>query len=186
MKAALAGIIQHWRLTVNVLAGLVAGSVLMAAVILAVPSASQPVQTQPSRTITDTTKSTNDGQKTTVETTHTAVSNAPSLLERYLAEGRLELLVRFGLATIAAFLAGAVVQRTLLGQYAITLPFVTVPGVSETAASSAQAIGQVSDSLERQAEDTRTALTQAADALDAAALALREVRELRRSLGRTD
>lgn len=64
------------------------------------------------------------------------------LIERALAPGGL-LLVRLGIAALAAFLAGAVVQRTLLGRFGIKVGGLEVPELEKAAAASDDALSQL-------------------------------------------
>jgi len=154
--------------------------VLGVGVIWVVPTPSNP--STAGQTVTDTTKTTTGPQGTVVEKTHVTVTSAPSIWERYLAEGRLEVIVRLAFVLLAAYLAAAMVQKVILGQYAITLPFVTIPDISEAVASSAKGIDDLQKTVSKQSDDLKYALQEAALALEASAQALRQVKELRRTV----
>jgi len=83
------------------------------------------------------------------ETTTTTSEARDSLFERALA-GAGFLFFRIGLAALAAFLAGAVVQRTLLGDFAVKVGPVEVPDLPAAAEASKNAITEMKDSLTRQ------------------------------------
>src|SRR5882724_4490205 len=83
------------------------------------------------------------------ETTTTTSEANDSLFERALA-GAGFLFFRIGLAALAAFLAGAVVQRTLLGNFAVKVGPVEVPDLPAAADASKTAITEMKDSLKRQ------------------------------------
>lgn len=93
-----------------------------------------------------------DGRKTVEETT----SDDPgSLLERSLAAGGL-LLMRLGVVAGAAFLAGAVVQRTMLGHFALELGPLKVPDLPEAAAASEEGIAALKTRVVQQDGTIRT------------------------------
>ncbi len=172
---------SRWRNISTGAAAVIALGIFGAGLIWIVPTPGPPITT-PAETVTDTTKTTSDGQKTVIEKTHVTSTSPPSIWERYLAEGRVELLVRLGIVSLAAFLAAAFVQKVMLGQYAITLPFVTIPGISDAAASSAQGLEELQKTVSKQSDDLQLALNQAAVALDGSAQALRQVKDVRRRL----
>jgi hypothetical protein len=84
-----------------------------------------------------------------------------SFVERAFAEGGL-LLLRVGIVALAAFLAGAVVQRTLLSDFALKVGPVEVPELRRAAAVSDRALGDLTAALDSQAEKTARALEVAA------------------------
>lgn len=170
------------RTAANIAAGVTVLLVLGVGVIWVVPAPSNP--STAGQTVTDTTKTTTGPQGTAVEQTHVTTTSAPSIWERYLAEGRLEIVVRLAFILLAAFLAAAMVQKVVLGQYAITLPFVTIPGISEAVASSAKGLDDLQKTVSKQSDDVKYALREAASALEASAQALRQVKELRRRVRR--
>ena len=100
---------------------------------------------EPRNTTTRVTKVDAQGREST-ETTEEEADD--SFLERSLADGGL-LLLRLGLIALAAFLAGAVVQRTLLGEFAVKAGPIELPA-RETAAISAKAIGDIQTGLDAQ------------------------------------
>jgi hypothetical protein len=84
-----------------------------------------------------------------------------SFVERSFAEGGL-LLLRVGIVALAAFLAGAVVQRTLLSDFALKVGPVEVPELRRAAAVSDRALGDLTAALDSQAERTARTLEVAA------------------------
>jgi hypothetical protein len=106
------------------------------------------------------------GKQVTKTTTAEA---SRSFVERSLASGGL-LLLRIGIIALAAFLAGAVVQRTILGVFAMKLGPLEVPELAKrTAEASDEAVEQIKGELGRQAEATQAAMTAAAGAAEAVA-----------------
>jgi hypothetical protein len=114
--------------------------------------------------VTTTVTRTRIGKKKPAEITTRVVTSSPasgkqttvtlreaddSLLDRALA-GAGFLFFRIGLAALAAFLAGAVVQRTLLGSFAMKVGPVELPDLPAAANASMSAIRDVKDSLKRQ------------------------------------
>lgn len=97
------------------------------------------------------------------KTTKTTTAEASrSFVERSLASGGL-LLLRIGIVALAAFLAGAVVQRTILGRFDMKLGPLEVPALAQKAAeASDQALEEVKAELGRQVEATKAAMTAAA------------------------
>jgi hypothetical protein len=116
---------------------------------------------------------------TPAQTTTTVVTETPavghettttkeaddSLFERALA-GAGFLFFRVALAALAAFLAGAVVQRTLLGDFAIKVGPLEVPDLPAAAEASKSAITKVKESLKRQTTLLGRRLTQVATKLE--------------------
>lgn len=90
------------------------------------------------------------------EVTKTTAEADLSLIERGLGTGGL-LLLRLGLVAMAAFLAGAVIQRTILGRFAIELGPVKVPELSETAEAAQGAITTARQGLEAQIREVSNA-----------------------------
>lgn len=109
-----------------------------------------------------TKKVTTENGETTVERT-TAEADDP-LVERALGGGGL-LLARLTVACFAAFLAGALVQRTLLGKFGFKAAGVEVPELEEAAAASEAAIADLTRELARQRQLTRKALVAAASVM---------------------
>jgi hypothetical protein len=93
------------------------------------------------------------------ETTTTTSEANESLFERGLA-GAGFLFFRVALAALAAFLAGAVVQRVLLSDFAIKVGPVEIPGLTVAAEASKTAITQMKESLRRQTSSLGRRLTQ--------------------------
>ena len=83
------------------------------------------------------------------ETTTTTGEAAGSFFERALAASGL-LFLRLGLLLVAAFLAGAIVQRTLLGRFAFKLGPVEVPDLPQAAEASRDAINKIQAGVKRQ------------------------------------
>ncbi|HEX6701495.1 MAG TPA: hypothetical protein VF101_12280 [Gaiellaceae bacterium] len=101
-------------------------------------------------------------------TTTTAVSRSPapdtkltfssaeekrSLLERAFGAGGF-FLFRLALVATAAFLTGAIIQRTWLARFAVKFPFVTFDEVSEAADASTVAIKALQDELAKESART--------------------------------
>jgi hypothetical protein len=96
------------------------------------------------------------------ETKRTTAEASRSFVERSLASGGL-LLVRIGLVALAAFLAGAVVQRTMLGVFTMKLGPLEVPELAKrTAEASDEALEKIKAELGRQADATKNAMGLAA------------------------
>jgi uncharacterized protein HemX len=92
-----------------------------------------------------------DGTTTTERTTRPASASA---LQRTLASGGL-LMLRLGVVALAAFLAGAVVQRTLRGNFAIEVGAGGIkvpPEVRQAASESAQATADLGAAVRQLAE----------------------------------
>jgi hypothetical protein len=117
------------------------------------------------RTTVRVVKTAPGGDKTVTETTSDANR---SFLERSLAAGGL-LLLRIGIVALSAFLAGAVVQRTLLGDFALKLGPLELPDVKRAAAASEQALKAIEERLEKQTKATESAMAVAADAAEGVA-----------------
>jgi hypothetical protein len=100
------------------------------------------------------------GAQTVTETTS---DTSRSFLEKSLAAGGL-LLLRLGIVALAAFLAGAVVQRILLANFALKLGPLEVPDIKRAAAASEEALRAIEDRLGKQARATESAMAVAADA----------------------
>ncbi|MGH9185487.1 MAG: hypothetical protein ACRD0U_06710 [Acidimicrobiales bacterium] len=127
---------------------------------------------EPRRVVTVKETTTPDGDVTVERTTSDADD---SLVERSLGAGGL-LVVRTGAAVLAAFIAGAVVQRTLLGRFAFKAGGIEVPEVTTALSGSEQAIAELASALTR--EQARVAA-----ALEAAAEATQRVEALERRVG---
>jgi hypothetical protein len=82
-------------------------------------------------------------------TTMSVGEESRSLVDRALGTGGF-FLFRVALACIAAFLAGAVVQRALRGKFAIKLPFVEFGDLPEAAAASTEALEKLKSNLNDQ------------------------------------
>lgn len=87
------------------------------------------------------------GQQT--QETTTVAARDQSLLERALGSAGL-IVFRLALVLVAAFLTGAIVQRALLGKFAIKLPFVEIADLPAAAAASTEAITTVHQGLMKQ------------------------------------
>ena len=109
-----------------------------------------------------------DGSTTT---TVTAREAERSLVERALGVSGLVLL-RLGVVALAAFLAGAVVQRTLLANFALKLGPLEVPDIARTTES---ALEKIEEQLNRQADATEDALRAGASAVEAVAALTQEL-----------
>lgn len=88
-----------------------------------------------------------DGKETVQTTTSPA---DPSLAERALGDGGL-LLLRLGVVALAAFLAGAVVQRTALARFDLKVAGLEIPDITEAAD---KAIAALTARLEEQEQAT--------------------------------
>jgi hypothetical protein len=126
---------------------------------------------------------THPGGKRTV-TVSTGEANR-SFVERALATGGL-ILVRVGFVALAAFLAGAVVQRTLLADFAMRVGPVEVPRLvprlKRAADASEKGFADVEAELGRQARATSEAMTVAADAAAGVAGLESKLLDMRESL----
>lgn len=92
-----------------------------------------------------------DGKKTLQTTTSPA---SPSLAERSLGDGGL-LLLRIGVVALASFLAGAVVQRTILARFDLKVGGIEIPELTE---ATDDAIVTLAARIERQEDATTRAL----------------------------
>jgi hypothetical protein len=129
---------------------------------------------EPESSVTTVVTEKPDGSTETRTTTSEA---SRSFVERSLAAGGL-LLLRIGIVALAAFLAGAVVQRTILGDFAMKFGPVEVPALAQTAAASEKAIEEIKQELGRQADATRRAMGVAADNAIELALIKENLQEL--------
>lgn len=136
-------------------ARLAAGLVLIVGTaVVIVPAVDlRPLRATPfeSQTVVETVVTTGPEGKVARKTTTREVER--SFAERGLAVGGL-LLLRLGIVVLAAFLAGAVVQRTLLGEFAVKLGPIEIPEAKRTAALSERALDKVKEELARQARAT--------------------------------
>lgn len=113
---------------------------------------------------------------TETEKTETTTAEADeSLLERSLAAGGL-LLFRVGIVALAAFLAGAVVQRTVLGNFAIKVGGVEVPELAaETLDSAKRELKNVKEQRDVAMRELREVAEQRDQLLDLSQELLRRV-----------
>lgn len=102
------------------------------------------------------------GAETVTETTSDA---SRTFLEKSLAAGGL-LLLRLGIVALAAFLAGAVVQRILLANFALKLGPLEVPEIKRAAAASEDALRAIEDRFHEQGRATDSAMRVAAEAAE--------------------
>jgi hypothetical protein len=102
-------------------------------------------------TVTKTTGGGSTGKPVTTETTQTQAPVHDSLLERSVAGGAI-LLLQLGMVALAAFLAGAVVQRIWVARYGIKVAGLEFPELSDAAEASKNAIALLRDSLDNQAK----------------------------------
>jgi hypothetical protein len=116
---------------------------------------------EPSQTVKRVVKT---GAGETEVTTTTGEADR-SFLERSLAAGGL-LLLRIGVVAFAAFLAGAVVQRTLMGDFALKLGPLEIPQLKRAADESERALGEIQSHLKTHANATEDAMNVAADAAE--------------------
>jgi hypothetical protein len=114
---------------------------------------------------------------TTIEKTTTSEAER-SFAERSLASGGL-LLLRLGAVAVAAFLAGAVVQRAILGRFDVKLGPFELPEAKQTAEASEAALAAVQEELGRQVQATDGAMRLAAGTADALAALHAETADLR-------
>jgi hypothetical protein len=96
---------------------------------------------------------------TQTQRTTTVAPRDRSLVERALGGSGL-IFFRLGLVLVAAFLAGAIIQRALLGKFAIKLPFVELGDLPVTASASTEAI----EALRADANKQINVLTEQIDA----------------------
>jgi hypothetical protein len=104
-----------------------------------------------------------------------------SFLERALGTGGL-FFIRLGAVALAAFAAGAVVQRALLADFALKLGPVEVPALKETASVSEQALSEIEAQLTLQANAVEAAMEVAADSADGVAALTEQMESLRKAL----
>jgi hypothetical protein len=131
------------------------------------------------RTVTQTvTTQLPSGGRRTQTTTREA---SEPFIERTLAPSGL-FLFRIALVAIAAFLAGAVMQRTLLGRFAMKVGPVEVPDLRQAAAASEEALAQVIGELERQKKATESAMQVAADSAEGLAALAAETKQMRETI----
>jgi hypothetical protein len=105
-----------------------------------------------------------------------------SFIERALSSGGL-LLARIGAVALAAFLAGAVVQRTVLANFALKMGPLELPETKRTAAASEEALEAVQGDLALQAQATKDSMRVAADAAAGVAALAEDNERLREALG---
>lgn len=118
---------------------------------------------EPSTQTTDVTTHFRAGQPVTwVVQTH---AGPPSLSDEALA-GSGALAWRFGLVVVAAFLAGALTQRTMLANFAMKFGPVEVPSIKSAIGVSERAIGALEAADKRQDQAIQAVMTTAADALE--------------------
>jgi hypothetical protein len=99
-----------------------------------------------------------DGTKVTKTTTEEAPR---SFVERALAAGGL-LLLRIGAVVLASFIAGAAVQRAILGRFDMKLGPLELPDLKDTAEETEAALGAVQQELKSQVGATKEAMKVAA------------------------
>ncbi len=109
------------------------------------------------------TKTDADG-KVSREVTESPASQ--SLLERGLARGGL-LFLRLGVVLLAAFLAGAFVQRFVLGEFAVEVGGLKLPALADQAATSVEKLKEVVAKQETRIEQVSAATREALVDLDA-------------------
>jgi hypothetical protein len=110
-------------------------------------------------TVTETTAATTQRGAATTETTTTTKEASDSLLERALSTGGL-VLFRVAIVAFAAFIAGAVVQRAILGKYALKLGVLELGELQEgtdTAVTALQtAVKELGDTVKTLGETAKT------------------------------
>ena len=106
-------------------------------------------RTRPGKRAQTTTTIVTETPGTSSDTTTTTNEANDSLLQRVLT-GAGFLFFRLALLCAAAFLAGAVVQRALLGRFAIKIGPVEIPELPAAAAASKNAISRVQASIKSQ------------------------------------
>jgi hypothetical protein len=193
-----------WARIANVGSVVVAIGVLVAGVVFvvapawsnaelaAVTTTTTTTTTDPGKTTTVHTVVAENGKTTTTDTSTTepkktttvdvTAPQAPSLFERYLTKGHLGVFVLFGIVALAAFLAGAVVQRILRAEYGITLGPLTIPAITAAADANAAAIATLRRIVTRQTHEAHQASIMAAEALEATARLNRQLAAIRRQL----
>jgi hypothetical protein len=112
-------------------------------------------------TRTTTTETVGDTPEKPAETTTTTEEGERTFLERALGDDGLVLL-QIGVAVLAAFLAGALIQRVLLGEYGFKLGTLELGTIAR---ASTQGIKELGDDLKKLRQETATsaALKQADD-----------------------
>jgi hypothetical protein len=107
-----------------------------------------PVESRTTTTVTEiTTGGTDAGKKVTESTEVTLPGRDDSLLGRALGTGATPLLIQLLVAGLAAFVAGAIVQRIWLGEYGFTVGPVSLPALAPVSDESAtQAVDLIKES----------------------------------------
>ena len=108
------------------------------------------------------------------EVTRVTKDASDSMLTRGLSAGGL-LLVRVGIVVLVAFLAGALVQRLLLGEFAVKVGPLEVPALADAAATSerlAQELAALRDSVTEQQRDLASLHAQTSEGLELVSRAL--------------
>lgn len=120
----------------------------------------------PKKTTTETPQGPSSGPASVVtedagrrtETTETSSPASDSTFERAIAGGGLFFL-RLGLVVLAAFLAGAVVQRVWLGSYGIKIGVLELGDVPEAVEASTEAVKKLENWIVEQIEPISDAVT---------------------------
>jgi hypothetical protein len=110
--------------------------------------------------------------KRTTSTVTTRSESSQSLLDRGLAAGGL-LILRLGIVALAAFLAGAVVQRIKLGDFQLKLGPLEVPALQRLGASTEKSV----ETLTAAVADNKTVTERAARGIVVAANELEALRQ---------
>jgi hypothetical protein len=97
-------------------------------------------------TVIETTSATSSQVKPSTEVTATKNEADDSFLERALGPGGL-IVFRFAIVAFAAFIAGAVVQRTVMGQFAIKLGVLELGELQAATTDSVAELKKTTDSL---------------------------------------
>jgi hypothetical protein len=104
-----------------------------------------------------------------------------SFVERSLAAGGL-LLLRLGAVALAAFIAGAVVQRAIMGRFDLKLGPLELAETKRAAEASEEALAAVQDDLRGQVQATEGAMRVAAGAAKGVAALHEEITSLNKTL----
>jgi hypothetical protein len=120
------------------------------------PKTTKTIVRTPDDPVTTTLVIEHPGRQTKVTTT--VSPDKPSLLERAFGAGGY-FIFRVALVAAAAFIAGALVQRTLLAKFAIKLPFVELADLPAATADSKQAIDALRNGLVGQIAELRDTTT---------------------------
>lgn len=137
---------------------------------------------------TETTTRRVDGGRPVTDVTRTTAPVHDSVFERSVAGGAI-LLLQVALVALAAFIAGAGVQRIILARYGIKVAGLEIADLPDAASASQKAIDELRASLDTQVNALKAQITQELDAGDQRAMtalnsAIQALNELQTLQGR--